>query len=97
MPRSIPPPGDQPVALIFRNLELLDRLRYRALLVRRVIDDADELGRRAAEAVDGPGLLLRLLDRSAAGEPALAFIRFMAGEGARPVWAAAGFEAVPAP
>jgi hypothetical protein len=50
MPRSIPPPGDQPVALIFRNLELLDRLRYRALLVRRVIDDADELGRRAAEA-----------------------------------------------
>jgi hypothetical protein len=42
MPRSIPPPGDQPVALIFRNLELLDRLRYRALLVRRVIDDADD-------------------------------------------------------
>jgi molybdate transport system substrate-binding protein len=38
-----------------------------------------------------------VMAKTAAGEPALAFVRFMAGEGARPVWAAAGFEAVPAP
>jgi hypothetical protein len=40
---------DQPVALIRRNLKLLDRLFDRRLLVRLVIDDADELGWRAAE------------------------------------------------
>jgi hypothetical protein len=63
MPRSIPPPGDQPVALIFRNLELLDRLRYRALLVRSV-NDADELGWGAADVVDGPRVVALRLDRS---------------------------------
>jgi molybdate transport system substrate-binding protein len=38
-----------------------------------------------------------VMAKAAAGEPALAFVRSMAGESARPVWAAAGFEAAPAP
>jgi hypothetical protein len=45
---SIPPLRDQPVALILWHAELLDRLLDRALLTRSVIDDADQLSRRAA-------------------------------------------------
>ena len=49
---SIRPLRDQPAALICRHLVLLDRFGDRALLVRSVIDEADELGRRAADVVD---------------------------------------------
>jgi hypothetical protein len=55
---SIPPLRDQAAALIRRNLELLDRLLDRGLLVWLVIDDAHELGRRPADVVDGPGEVL---------------------------------------
>jgi hypothetical protein len=48
---SISSPCDQPVALICRDLELLDGLLDRRLLIRRVIDDADELGRGATNVV----------------------------------------------
>ena len=53
---SIPPLGDQPASLIFQHLELLDRLLDRALLIELIADDPDQLGRRALEVVDGPGM-----------------------------------------
>jgi hypothetical protein len=60
---SIPPLSHQPVALIGRDLKFLDRLLDRHLLVRLIVDDADELSRRAADVVDGPGVG-RLFGRS---------------------------------
>jgi hypothetical protein len=51
---SIPPLSDQPAALVYRHPVLLDRFGNRALLIWSVIDEADELGRRAADVVDGP-------------------------------------------
>jgi len=54
---SSPPLRDQPIALIRRNLEFLDCLLDRGLLIGLVIDDADELSRRPADMVDGPGTL----------------------------------------
>jgi hypothetical protein len=55
----VPPLNDQPIAQGFRYLVLLDRLGNRALLIGLIVDEADELGRRAADMVDGPrmGLL----------------------------------------
>lgn len=50
----VPPLRNEPGVLVCRHPELLDRLRDRRLLVGRIIDDADELGRRAADMVDGP-------------------------------------------
>jgi hypothetical protein len=41
--QSIPPPRDQPVALVLRHLELLDGLLDRALLIRRV-NNSEECG-----------------------------------------------------
>jgi hypothetical protein len=43
-------PSHQPVALIRRHLEFLDRQPDCRLLVRLVIDDADEFGRRPAKS-----------------------------------------------
>jgi hypothetical protein len=45
---SIPLPRDQPIAQVFRQVVFLDRLLDRALLVRRVINGADELRQRTA-------------------------------------------------
>ena len=48
------PPLDQPLVLVCRKLELLDRPLDRALLVGR-IHDADQLSRRTLEVIDGSG------------------------------------------
>jgi hypothetical protein len=54
---SIPPPRDQPAALVLRDLELLDRLLDRGLLIRSV-KNSDESGGRPADVVDGQGVLV---------------------------------------
>jgi hypothetical protein len=59
----IPPLSDQPAALVLRHVVFLDRLLDRGLLIRGVIDDADELRRHPADVVDRPGGVT-LLDRS---------------------------------
>jgi hypothetical protein len=68
---SNPALRDQPAALVRRNLVLLDRLGNRGLLVGS-INEADELGWRAADMVDGPGmdlLLGRLFGHEGLGFP----------------------------
>jgi hypothetical protein len=50
----------QPIAQVPRHVVFLDRLRDRALLVRSVIAEANELGWRPADVVDGPGVELLL-------------------------------------
>src|SRR6202035_750426 len=53
----VPPARDQPIRLICRHLVPLDRLRDWALLVRSV-NNADELGWRAPDVVNGPGVVV---------------------------------------
>jgi hypothetical protein len=53
---SVPPVRDQPAALVSRHVVFLDRLLDRGLLVRSIVDVADELGLRPADVVDGPGV-----------------------------------------
>jgi hypothetical protein len=60
--RSSPPLRDQPAALV--PWRILDRLLDCRLLVRLVINDADALGWRAADVIDGPGVVALRLDRS---------------------------------
>jgi hypothetical protein len=57
---SISPLSNQSAALVCRNLELLDRLFDRRLLVRLIVDNANELSRRPADMVDGPGVVALL-------------------------------------
>src|SRR4030081_1661255 len=64
VPSLVSPLCDKPAALVFRYLELLDRLLDRALLIRGVMDDADELGWCPADMVDGQGVDGLLLDRA---------------------------------
>jgi hypothetical protein len=40
---------------MLRHFVFLDRLLDRALLIRSVMDDADELGRRPPDVIDRPG------------------------------------------
>jgi len=54
---SILPPREQPPALVGRHLIPDDRALDRSLLVRRIVDDADELRGRAVDVVDGPYVL----------------------------------------
>jgi hypothetical protein len=62
---SIPPLSDQSAAMVLWHVVFLDRLLDRGLLVRSVIDDADELRRRRpANVVDDPGGVALLFDRS---------------------------------
>jgi hypothetical protein len=48
---SIPPLRAQPVALVFRQFESLDRMLDRRLLVGPVLDDAHEPRRHPAESM----------------------------------------------
>jgi hypothetical protein len=48
---SIPSRRHQPVELVGRHLELLDRLRNRRLFVQLIVRDADELGRGQAGTI----------------------------------------------
>ena len=49
-----PQQGDQPPALVYRHLKLLDRTLDRGLFIRRVVDDADKLRGRAFDVIHGP-------------------------------------------
>jgi phosphatidylserine/phosphatidylglycerophosphate/cardiolipin synthase-like enzyme len=56
-------PNDQPIALAFRYFELLDRKLDRRLLIRLMVDDANELSPAPRGAVNAPGVAFRLLGR----------------------------------
>jgi hypothetical protein len=49
--------------LVFTYSEFLDRLRDRALIIRLIVDDANELGVAFYGAVNAPGVAFRLLGR----------------------------------
>jgi hypothetical protein len=55
--RLIPSLSDHPAALVLWHIVFLDRLLDRGLLIRGVIDDADQFGRRPADVVDDPGVV----------------------------------------
>jgi hypothetical protein len=57
------PPSDQPGALALGHFELLNRNFDRRLLIRLIVDDANELSPASRGAVNAPGVAFRLLGR----------------------------------